>query len=454
MSYIFVSTYESTALNALKAILSLALAVQLSACGNGMREISEQVPANVVLDTAERPIGVSLPRGFSATVYADELGVVRHLAVRDNGDVFFSTWNRARVIDPDSGNGLGALRDTDNDGDADEIAWFGRADTHTGIAIYEDHVYYSSANTVYAIELDNNLAPQGTSEVVVAGFGDSGYGHSGKPITFDSEGHLYLQAGVPSNSCQVRYGDEGSPGHMPCPQLEQFGGVWRFVANNRNQDQLEDGIRFSTGHRNAVALEWNPVSDELYLAMHGRDSLDTLFPDFYTTEQRQELPAEEFHVLAQGDDLGWPYTYYDPLREQRMIAPEYGGDGETPAEAGRYKDPLIGFPAHWAPNDLLFYTGDQFPERYYGGAFIAFHGSWNRGPAVQGGYAVAFVPMENGRPSGDWELFADDFEGAAPVTSPTSAAYRPTGLAQGPDGSLYISDDAVGRIWKVTYAGE
>jgi glucose/arabinose dehydrogenase len=439
----------------LKFSVFVFIGVLLSACGNDAGDSAAEATDGSMLDTAEAPVGISLPRGFAATVFADDLGAARHLAVRENGDVFVTTRNTVQLIDPDSSTGgLIALRDTDGDGDADEIARFGRGDTSTGMAIRGDYLYYSSARTVYAIELDNNLAPQGPSEVVVAGFGDSGFGHSGKPITFDGEGHVYLQAGAPSNACQERSRTEGSPGMMPCPQLDQFGGVWRFAADSRDQDQIGDGIRYSTGHRNAVALEWNPVSNELFLAMHGRDSLDTLFPGSFTAEQRQELPAEEFHVLAQGDNLGWPYTYYDPLRNERMIAPEYGGDGATAAEQGRYKDPLIAFPAHWAPNDLLFYTGDQFPERYYGGAFIAFHGSWNREPGVQGGYAVVFVPMDNGRPSGDWEIFADDFEGPGPVTSPASAAHRPSGLAQGPDGSLYVSDDAGGRIWKISYVGE
>jgi glucose/arabinose dehydrogenase len=230
--------------------------------------------------------------------------------------------------------------------------------------------------------------------------------------------------------------------------------VWRFVASGRNQDQLGDGIRYSTGHRNVVALEWNPIANELFLVMHGRDQLDTLFPERFSADQRTELPAEEFHVVAAGDNFGWPYTYWDPQRGQRMVSPEYGGDGETPAEAGLYKDPLIAFPAHWAPNDLLFYTGQQFPDRYRGGAFIAFHGSWNREPNLQGGYAIVFVPMQNGRPAGDWEIFADNFEGPDEITSPASAAHRPVGLAQGPDGSLYVTDDAAGRIWQIRYAGE
>jgi len=446
MSSIFDLTFKAS---------TLLTAALLTACGSETQDVDDPVPDNPTLNTAHLPADITLPSGFTATVFADELGVLRHMAVRDNNDVFVSTWNRIKDTDPEtSRGGLIALRDTDADGAANEIAWFGRGDTHTGLAIYDDHVYYSSADTVYAIALDGNLAPQGPSQVVVAGFGDSGYGHSAKPIAFDDAGHLYLQAGVPSNNCQEEYRTAGSPGRMPCPNLEQFGGVWRFVANSRNQDQLDDGIHYSTGHRNAVALEWNAVSGELFLGSHGRDQLDTLFPDYYTPEQRQELPAEEFHVVKQGDDLGWPYTYFDPLREQRMVSPEYGGDGETPAEVDRYKDPLIGFPAHWGPNDLLFYTGNQFPERYYGGAFIAFHGSWNREPGPQGGFVVVFVPMENGRPSGDWEIFADEFAGAASVTSPTSAAHRPSGLAQGPDGSLYIGDDAGGRIWKVTYSGD
>jgi glucose/arabinose dehydrogenase len=437
------------------AIVVWLTAVYLSGCSDDTRNPAANRANEAILNTAEAPTDIALPPGFTATVFADDLGAARHLAVRDNGDVFVTTRNSVQLLDPDSSTGgLIALRDTDGDGDADQIEYFGRGDTNTGMAIHDNHLYYSSGSTVYAIELDNQLAPRGRSEVVVTGFGNSGFGHSGKPITFDDEGHMYLQAGVPSNACQAGERVAGSPGITPCPQLERFGGVWRFAAASRGQDQLADGIRYSTGHRNAVALEWNPVSGELFLAMHGRDSLDTLFPDHYTTQQRQELPAEEFHVLERGDDLGWPYTYFDPLRDERMLAPEYGGDGRTPAQPGLYKDPLIAFPAHWAPNDLLFYTGEQFPERYYGGAFIAFHGSWNREPGLQGGYAIVFVPMQDGRPIGNWEIFADDFEGAVAVTSPASARHRPAGLAQGPDGSLYISDDAGGRIWKVRYTGD
>jgi glucose/arabinose dehydrogenase len=437
-----------------KLALALALAAAVAACGNDTTDVpgssSASGEATAVVDSS-----ISLPTGFTATIFADAVGAARHIAVRDNGDVYVTLRNTRQLINPDeSTDGLLALRDTNGDGRADVMETFGRGDAHTGMAIHDGYLYYSSANTVYAIALDGNLAPTGPSEVVVSGFGNSGAGHSGKPITFDGAGHMYLQAGVPSNSCQVEARTAGSPGETPCSQLERFGGVWRFIASARNQDQLADGIRYSTGHRNVVALEWNPLSNELFMVMHGRDQLDTLFAEHFTANQRSELPAEEFHVVAAGDNFGWPYTYWDPQRGQRMVSPEYGGDGETPAEAGLYKDPLIAFPAHWAPNDLLFYTGQQFPDRYRGGAFIAFHGSWNREPNLQGGYAIVFVPMQNGRPAGDWEIFADNFEGPDEITSPASAAHRPVGLAQGPDGSLYVTDDAAGRIWQIRYAGE
>jgi glucose/arabinose dehydrogenase len=107
-----------------------------------------------------------------------------------------------------------------------------------------------------------------------------------------------------------------------------------------------------------------------------------------------------------------------------------------------------------APNDLLFYTGSQFPQQYRNGAFIAFHGSWNRAPLPQKGYNVTFVPMQGGKASGTPAVFADRFGGAEPVMNPRNATYRPSGLAQARDGSLYVSEDAQGRIWRISYVGQ
>ena len=135
-----------------------------------------------------------------------------------------------------------------------------------------------------------------------------------------------------------------------------------------------------------------------------------------------------------------------------MLGPEYGGDGGK--KVGICADrtpPAASFPAHWAPNDLLIVTNSKFPAVYREGAFIAFHGSWNRAPAPQGGYNVVFQPLRDGKASGKFVLFADGFAGA--VKEPGRAKFRPTGLASGPDGSLYVADDSHGRIWRVTYQG-
>jgi glucose/arabinose dehydrogenase len=437
----------------MQRLFTVIAVLSLVACG--ARESSEADMAGaaapaVVTDTAEQaPVGASnitLPAGFSATVFADNLGLARHIAVRENGDVYIAI-RRGR---DGSAGGIVALRDVNDDGKAEIIERFGPADVGTGIAIYDGQLYFSSNTAVYAVPLEaDKLVPGGEPALVVGGFPEQQQ-HASKAITFDDDGHIYVNSGAPSNACQQESRTPGSPGQMPCPQLETNGGSWRFPAGHRGQDQM-DGTRYITGTREVVALEWNHQANKLFFAMHGRDQLDTLWPDDYTEADRVELPAEEFHAADQGDNFGWPYTYYDPLRGERMVSPEYGGDGETPAETGTYKSPLVAFPAHWGPNDLIFYAGENFPERYRGGAFIAFHGSWNRAPQPQGGYKVVFVPMGAGAPTGDWEVFADGFAGADPLMSPGQAVYRPTGLAVDGTGALLISDSLKGRVWRVTY---
>jgi mono/diheme cytochrome c family protein len=153
-------------------------------------------------------------------------------------------------------------------------------------------------------------------------------------------------------------------------------------------------------------------------------------------------------------DGGWPFYYYDQMQGKKLLNPEYGGDGVKTGEGAKLAQPLVGFPGHWAPNDLLFYDGDQFPERYRRGAFIAFHGSTIRMPYSQAGYLVAFVPFRDGAPSGPWEVFADGFAGVDPIVNTSDAAARPVGLAQGPDGSLYVSDSVKGKIWRVMFKGD
>lgn len=419
---------------------ALVYALALSLSGAAAAQDWSAQPANEVA-------GITLPRGFTATVFADGLGPTRHLAVAGDGTVYVAMRRKT------DGGGILALRDEDGDGTADVTRAFGDA-AGTGIAIHDGHLYFGSDTQILRWPLpETGLVPQGAPEVVVTGFPEQRQ-HATKPIAFDESGHLYVAVGAPSNACQARMRTPGSPGLDPCPQLKLQAGIWRYDADQAGQ-RHDAANRFSTGIRNGLAIDWNAAADVLYFATHGRDQLHYLFPEHFTVEENARLPAEEFHKAADGADYGWPYAYWDSAMGSYMEAPEYGGDGQTRAEADKYRAPLVAFPAHWSPNDLFFYApATAFPEYFHNGAFIAWHGSWNRAPLPQEGYKITFVPMTAaGEVAGDWIVFADGFKGKETLESPAAAEYRPTGLAVGPDGALYISEDQKGRIWKVTYAG-
>lgn len=398
--------------------------------------------------------GLSLPPGFQATVVHEGVGFARHIAIRDNGDLYVATRQPPFVReDPSKNIGIVALRDTNSDGKADVVEHFSEV-RGTGLQFYKGMLYASNDVAVYRFRFKaDELVPKAAPETVIEGFVQERQ-HADKPFAFDGNGHIYVNVGAPANACQEKDRTPGSPGKRPCPLLERYGGIWQFNAEKTEQSQVADGTRYATGLRNAVALEWNSQADALFVVMHGRDQLDTLWPQLFTAEANAERVAEEMHVIRQGGNYGWPYTYFDVKRGIRMLGPEYGGDGKTPAEPGKYADPLVAFPAHWAPNDIIFYEGSAFPESYRGGAFIAFHGSWNRAPLPQAGYKVVFVPFKDGKPSGEWQVFADHFA-SDPLqdNSPANAERRPVGLAVAADGSLYITDSVNGRIWRVTYAG-
>jgi glucose/arabinose dehydrogenase len=387
---------------------------------------------------AAEDAGLELTEGFKAVVVHEGVGTGRHIAVRDNGDIYLA-----------GANGLVAMRDTDDDGKADVVTPFGDV-KGTEVRIHDGALYASDDVGVYRYALkEGELAPTAPRETLVSGFPLERQ-HADKTFAIDGEGGLYINVGAPSNACQEKDRQPGSLGLDPCPILEMYGGVWRFAATKLNQKPA-DGKRFATGIRNAVAIEWSAADNALYSVIHGRDALDTLFPALYTAADNATRQAEEFHRLVEGGNYGWPYTFFDTQLGKRVMNPEYGGDGKKEPEAGKFAAPLVAFPAHWAPNDLLFYAGKSFPKQYENGAFIAFHGSWNRAPEPQGGYKVVFQPMKNGKPSGDYEVFADGFAAELQDNNPRNAAYRPVGLAVGPEGSLYVSDSQKGRIWRISY---
>jgi glucose/arabinose dehydrogenase len=155
-------------------------------------------------------------------------------------------------------------------------------------------------------------------------------------------------------------------------------------------------------------------------------------------------------VDSEGRDYGWPQCYWDPVQRAYILAPEYGGDGgESVRGCEAMEKPLMSFPAHWAPEAMVFAKPDSNWPEFREGAFVSFHGSWNRVP-VQSGFLVAFVPFANGQPGTKYIEFATGFAGPAAPAAPDQAAFRPMGLATGPDGALYVSDDVKGRVWKIT----
>ena len=407
------------------------------------------MPAVGVADgtAVDAATGISLPAGFSATVYADDVGSARHIVAASNG------WVYAALFRPKDGMGAVALRDTGGDGVADERQYFAAGMQGTGMGVYDGYLYYSTDTEVMRWPLPAGGAPTGDGVVIAQGFKKETQ-HASKNFTFDGKGNIYVNVGAPSNACMKEMRKKGSPGMRPCPILEEYGGAWRFDAAKPGQDQMKDGYRYATGIRNGLSMAWNPHADSLYVAMHGRDQFASFFPDMFTNEQSAELPSEEFHKVTDGSDLGWPYSYYDHMQGERVVMPEYGGDGKTVSDEGQ--KPLVGFPGHWAPNGMMFVTGDALPAGYRKGAYIAFHGSWNRAPLPQAGYRVVYVPLdEEGNVSGDWVTFANGFAGPEPVMSPRDAVHRPLGLAEGPDGAIYISSlMSGGRIWKVIYEGE
>ncbi len=426
------------------ALLGLLLVLS---CGESSEE------GTALPDTPSLPMategngGITLPQGFGALVVADELGRgLRHVAASKSGDLY------VKVMRPKEENAILALRDQNGDGKAEQVEKFGDY-PGTGVVLHGEYLYASSDVAIFRYGLEEgSLLPQGEPELVVGGFPEQRT-HEAKSFTFDDQGNLYVNVGAPSNACQANDRTAGEAGQDPCPLLELHAGVWRYDADELGQNH-DATHRFATGLRNCVALEWDPTSKQLYALQHGRDQLSGLWPELYTDEESAILPSEEFVQLNEGDDFGWPYCYNDHLQGKKVLAPEYGGDTKEVGRCADKKDPLLAFPGHLAPNDLLFYTGDLFPEKYRNGAFIAFHGSWNRAPEPQGGYFVAFVPMKDGKPAGEWEIFAEGFPQVEVIESPRDAEYRPMGLAQGPDGSLYVTDSRKGRIWRIMYYGD
>ncbi|RYU95308.1 PQQ-dependent sugar dehydrogenase [Emticicia agri] len=382
---------------------------------------------------------IKVPAGFTTTIIGSELGGTRHMAVTSKGGIY------AKISKPKEAKGMVYLYDSNGDGKIDA-----RKDLldykGTGIVIKDNYLYSSSNTGVYRYQLDANgeITNIDSPELIVTGLVAKGRDES-KSIALDNADNIYVTVGSYDETCKEKGTNKGI---SPCALLDSVGGVWRFKTNKLNQT-YGDGVRYATGLKNIVGLDWNTKSNKLFVMMHGRGQFHEAFPNYYTPEMSTKLPAETMYELHEGADAGWPYVYYDQFQKKKILCPEYGGDGKKTG-GEKALNPSAAFPAHLGPNGLLFYTGTQFPAKYRNGAFIAFHG---QSPELKKGYMVGFVPFKNGKPSGPWEIFADNFAGIDLAKPTGPVQHRPCGLAQGPDGSIYVSDDLGGTIYKISYKG-
>ncbi|HKW63068.1 MAG TPA: c-type cytochrome [Candidatus Acidoferrum sp.] len=401
--------------------------------------------------------GLTLPAGFCATIFADGVGHARHMVTSPSGVLYVNTWSGRYYGNdkPHEGGFLVALQDKTGSGKADVNERFGetvQTGGHggTGIGIYKGSLFAENNDRILRYSLPTDaIVPSGSADTIVSGL-PLGGDHPMHPFLIDPEGKMYVDVATATNACQEKNRTPHSLGINPCKELETRGGVWLYDANKTNQT-FSPAERYSTGIRNAEGFA-RDASGRVFVTQHGRDQLYTNWPQDFKPDQEATLPAEEVLLLKKNGDYGWPECYYDAFEQKLVLAPEYGGDGGKKIGVCADKTgPAAVFPAHWGPNAMVLYDKTEFPERYRGGLFIAFHGSWNRAPYAQGGYNVVYQPLDGDHGSGQCEIFADGFAG--PVKSPGKALYRPSGLVVGPDGSLYVSDDIRGRVYKIVYKG-
>ena len=398
---------------------------------------------------ADEVDGLKLPQGFHASMVAEGLGPVRHIAVRPNGDLYIST-PRART---GIGGGIIALHLDANHKQAGEPQHFGAVDGGTGIRFYKGALYASTPSRIYRYSFSGKaMTPNPEPQLVVDNMPVGG--SANRVIAFDDKGGLYVAVTGVGNMCVDPSTPKGKPpvGVKPCPDLKNRAGIWRFSATKLNQS-FDKGEQIATGIRDLDSLDWSNADGALYGVMHGRDGTHTNWPDL-VSQADDDAIADEMHKVSKGTDFGWPYTYYDGVKKVRLAGPEYGGDGKT-AVSGNYSTPVATFQStRAAPLDLLFYNGKNFPADYRGGAFVVNHGTGGAQlPQGHNGYNIVFIPFGKSGKAGDAKVFADGFAGPDPSNrnAQGKAKYRPVGEAIGPDGALYVADSNVGRVWRISY---
>lgn len=400
-------------MNATTATFTIFAAVMLSwlspavAQGNNSDVIAVSVrshifkPAKVAVTDA-RIAQLRVPAGFAVTRFADGLGAPRMIAIATNSDIYVSNRDQGTIT---------LLRDTGRSGRADVVKEVARKPDLHGLAIRDRRMYIAAVREVYVADIlpDGML---GELTVLHRDLPDAGQ-HPNRTLHFGPDDKLYLSIGSTCNACPERNRESAT-----MMQLDTDGPGRRVIA---------------TGLRNTIGFAWHPSSKAMFGFDHGMD---------WIGDEKQE---EEMNEIREGADYGWPYVLGDGEPNLSDEPPE----GKTYAEvAAQSLNPALLYTAHAAPLDMAFYTGEQFPAQYRGDAFVTMHGSWNR--AEPSGYKVVRVRFnEQGQPTG-----FEDFVTGWLVDDNRAHFGRVCGIVQHRDGSLLISDDTNGVIYRVAYTGE
>ena len=352
-------------------------------------------PPEVRLDT------VRMPPGFQIGVFADRVPAARSMALGDKGTVFVGTFG----LLTGQGNigAVYALRDTDADGRADDVLTIASGlNQPNGVAFYEGDLYVAEMHRIVRYDgIEARLQNPPAPVVVKDGFMESG-NHQWRYLAFGPDKKLYMAMGAPCNICEPQDG---------------YGTIVRM-----NPDGSAFEV-FARGVRNSVGLAFHPGNGQLWFTENGGDGLG------------DNRPSDEVnHATQSGQHFGYPYCHQGDI-----VDPKFGKEGAC----REYTAPAVKLGPHVAALGLTFYTGDMFPAEYKNELFVAQHGSWNRSNPL--GYRIGLVHVHEGLSASGQRIFAEGW------LQDGRAWGRPVDLEQLPDGSLLVSDDLQGKIYRITY---
>ncbi len=336
---------------------------------------------------------IELPKGFMIEEFATGLGSPRFMAFSPDGVLFATIIRTGEVI---------ALPDNDKKGKAHtKVTFLNGLNSPHGIDFYNGYLYIGETNQIARYKYNGVSAKPGKKEVILPNLPSGG--HFTRTVGFGPDGKMYVSVGSSCNVCEEKDKKRAA-----------------ILRLNPDGSDLEV---FASGLRNAVGLTWDPVRGEMWATDNGRDWLG------------DNLPPDEINIVKEGQDYGWPYCYGNKIPD-----PEFNDR----VRCLKTVAPIVELQAHSAPLGLTFYDGDQYPEDYKGDLFVAYHGSWNR--SIPTGYKLVRIRIEDGEPQGIEDFATGWLQG-------TEVLGRPVGMVVGPDGSLYVSSDRSGIIYKITYTG-